>query len=145
MGRLALGTSRDGRGPALWFLGLDSGCAVPVPTALDNGGAFDGGQGRRGWTAVQVEYQTAAFVDGGGGRRPALLPAAWSMLPAAADDLVVLKRYFGGSTQAGELTQLVWVDPEARVHRELTLPWPFDPNAYAISVVGEVESGVVTS
>lgn len=145
MGRLALGTSDVGRGAALWFMDLDTGHADPVPTALDNDGAFDRGLGRRGWTAVQVGYQVGAVTDGGDVRQPVLLPEAWAIYPAATDDLLLIRRYFGGSTKPGEHARVVVLGPDGQVHRSMALPWPCDPHAPAEAVVGEVDAGVVTA
>jgi hypothetical protein len=80
---------------------LESGGAVPIPTPLNRRYAFDSGLGRRGWVAVQVGYQVGAFVDGGDLHAPVLLPEAWSICPAATDDLILLRRYFGRSTEPG--------------------------------------------
>jgi hypothetical protein len=132
---------------------LNTGHAVPVPTALDYGGAIDGGRGafdlglsRRGWTAVQVEYQVGAIADGGDVRQPVLLPQAWSIYPAATDDLLLIRRYFGRSSEPGEHTQVMVVGPDGQVHRSMALPFPFlDPHGFPDGVVGEVDAGVVTA
>jgi hypothetical protein len=144
MSRLALG--RSNTGPALWFMDLDTGRAVPVPTALDNGGAFYPGLGRRGWTAVKVQYQVGAILDGGDVRQPVLLPEAWHIYPAATDDLLLIRRYFGRSAVLGEHTQVLVAGPDGQVHRSMTLPFPFiDQHGHPDDVVGEVDAGVVTA
>lgn len=153
MSRLVLGTSTDGRGPALWFMDLDTGHAVPVPTALDHGGAtaagrgaFDWGLSRRGWTAVKVDYQVGAIADGRDARQPVLLPQAWSIYPAATADLLLIRRYFGRSSEAGAHSQVVVAGPDGQVHRSMTLPFPFlDRHGFPDGVAGEVQAGVVTA
>jgi hypothetical protein len=132
---------------------LDAGHAVPVPTALDYGDGIDGGRGafdrglsRRGWTAVQVKYQVGAVADGADVRHPVLLPEAWETYPAATDDLLLIRRYFGRSAERGEHTQVVVAGPDGQVHRSMALPWPtFDRHGFPEGVAGEVDAGVVTA
>ncbi len=79
-------------------------------------------------------------------RQPVLLPEAWSMYPAATDDLLLIRRYFGRSGKRGEHTQVVVAGPDGQVHRSMTLPFPFlDRHGYPDHVVGEVDAGVVTA
>lgn len=135
--RLALASSSTR--PAIRLLNLDTGQHVPVATPLDNGGAFDTALGRRGWVAAKVEYQVGAYSDGGDLRSPVLLPEAWTILPAATDDLVLLRPYLGRSGLPGELERVAVADRHGTVHRSAELPW--EVNAH---VVGEVTTGVVT-
>ena len=127
MGRLAFGTW--GRGPAVWLMDLDSGETLPIPTPLNRRYAFDRGLGRRGWVAAQVGYQVGAFIDGGDLLAPVLLPQAWSIYPAVTDELILLRRYFGRSTEDGEQTRVMVVGADAHVYRSMCLPWPFDGSA----------------
>jgi hypothetical protein len=75
-----------------------------------------------------------------------LLPQAWSIYPAATADLLLIRRYFGGSSEPGEHTQVVVVGPDGQVHRSMALPFPFlDPQGFPDGVAGEVDAGVVTA
>jgi len=127
------------RDPAVWLLNLDTGESLPVPTPLDNGGAFDHGLGRRGWVAAQVEYQVGGYADGGDLSRPVLLPQAWQMYPAATDDLVLLAPYFGRSSAPGEPERVVVAGRDGGVHRSMVLPWDVDAR-----LAGEIAAGLVT-
>ena len=138
--RLALGSS-DTRS-AIRLLNLDTGEHVPVATPLDNDGAFDAGLGRRGWVAAQVQYQVGGYCDGGDLRSPALLPEAWTILPAATDDLVLLRRYFGHSSLPGEPMRVVVVGQDGAVHRSADLPWS---DSDGDQVAGELPDAVVTT
>jgi hypothetical protein len=135
--RLALASC--GSGPAIWLLNLDTGQHLAVATPLNNACAFDHGLGRRGWVAAQVGYQVGAWGDGGDLRSPVLLPEAWTILPAATDDLVLLQPYLGRSSRRGERVRVAVADRHATVQRSAELPWDVDSHA-----VGEVTAGVVT-
>jgi hypothetical protein len=139
MDRLAFCASE--RGPALWLLNLDTGQVAPVPTALSRRSAFDHGLGRRGWVAVQVGYEVAAFVDGDDPSTPVLLPQAWRMWPALTDDLVLLTPFFGRSGFDGEKQSVLVAGADGTVHRSVVLPWDVEFG----QIAGEVDAGVVTA
>ena len=135
--RLALASS--GTGPAVRLLNLDTGQHLPVAAPLDNAYAFDHGLGRHGWVAAQVGYQVGAFGDRSNLRTPVLLPEAWTILPAATDDLVLLRRYAGRSSRRREPVRVAVMDRHGTVHRSAELPW--DVNSHPS---GEVTAGVVS-
>lgn len=135
--RVALAASQGRH--AVRLLNLETGASVPVASPMDDGGgAFDVGLGRRGWVAVNVEYEVGAYRDGGGLAGPVLLPEAWELLPAASDELVLLRLYPGRSGFPGERTRVAVVDQHGGVVRSAVLPWGTEA-----FVVGEVDAGGV--
>lgn len=140
--RLALAADTTPGAEGVCVLNLDSGEAVPIRLPAGVDAPFDRGLGRRGWVAAHVGYDVVAFVDGADMSAPVPLPQAWQVLPAATDDQVLIKRYFGDSILPGEGRSMAVLGPDGRTRRSVELP-PVGLDEDA-AIVGEVEAGVVT-
>jgi hypothetical protein len=121
--------------PAVELISAPDGEKLPLPLGLDESNAFDHALARDGWVAVEVGYQVVALRDGDL-LRPARLPDAWRVLPAADPRLAVVDRFEGRSREPGEDATFQLVDRDGNTLRSVA--------AAVWGAVGESGRGLVT-